>query len=215
MVKGFTVLVLLVVVALSSATQISKQVKLKYAANGSIREFVLGGKLKLPDSVGITYNKAEINTLTLTGEEKDVKCAEQAISAFDIQPHQVIISFDFAIDGKSVSKPIVRTLIGYSAVINEERLKPNLKKLGLLVVPRTDESGAIKLQTSITVNEIVLVVPTGVESGDTFSYSASKAAYYLRWSRAEKTIAEYPVPESVKALGNTKVTISFVAVVEP
>jgi hypothetical protein len=193
----------------------SKDIKLKYATSGSIRELVLSGKLRLPESIAVAFCGSNTKSFWITGEEKDIRAAERAIAEFDIQPHQVIVKFDITSDGKSISKPIVRTLVGYEARISEERLTENLKNLSVNVVPRKLDSSEIRLQAYISINDIGLMLPAGVISGDTFSYSATKAAYYLRWSRSGKTIAEYPVPESVKALGNTQVTISFETVYEP
>jgi len=212
--KKLTILLLLATAVLASATQVSKAITLKFANNSNIREYILGGKLKLPESVGITYCASDARSLTLTGAEQDIKAAEKAIADIDIQPQQVIVNVDFSVDGKTVSQPSIRTLVGFEANASQQSLNQTLKVLSVDVVPNKTVSGDIFLQTSIKVNDIVLIVPSGVKSGDSFSYSASKSAYYLRWSRSGKTIAEYPAPVGVKALGNIKVTLSFSAVCE-
>lgn len=212
--KAFMAIIAMFATFHAHAMQISKELKLQNLTSGGIKESILDGRLRLPATVAVTYRGADSKVLRLTGEDKDVKAAEKAIAAIDVRPRMVTITFELKAGDKTIAKPTLHSVVGSRGQISEDSLKGDIRSFSADFAARESADGLV-LQASLSFNNVGFVLPSGVQSGDIISFIAEKSACYLRWSRAGKTLGEYPVPEEVKQLRNSRVTVSIGSVSEP
>lgn len=213
--KALITVIAIFALSVADALQISKDVRLQHLSSIEVKARILDGRLKLPDSVIAVINAANPKVLRLTGEDKDVRIAEKALAAIDSLPRSILVTFEITVDGKTIGKPSLRVLAGQTARVSETSPANGLGSLSIDVTAQEAANGEIQLRTFVSLDDFEFLLPTGIQSGDCISFSSTKASSYVRWSRAGKTLGEYPVLAARKELVATKMTVSFAPVAEP